>query len=50
MESIIAEIRELKQCLKVGYYEKAFELAQNIDDELTTYEIKTASQFLNNLD
>ena len=40
MEGIIAEIRELKNCLKAGYYERAYELAQNIDDELTTIAIK----------
>lgn len=50
MESIIAEIRELKECLKAGYYERAYELAQNVDDELTTYEIKTASQLLSKYD
>lgn len=40
MEGLISEIRELKDCLKVGMYEKAYELAQNIDDELTTIELK----------
>lgn len=40
MEKIIAEIRELKNCLKTGFYERAYELAQNVDDELTTAEIK----------
>lgn len=40
MEQIIYETRELKQCLLTGFYEKAYELAQNIDDELTSYEIK----------
>lgn len=50
MEGIIAEIRELKECLKTGYYERAYELAQNVDDELTTYEIKTASQFMSKFD
>ena len=40
MEGIIAEVRELKQCLLAGYYERAYELAQNIDDEVTTMEIK----------
>lgn len=40
MEQLIQEIRELKNCLKTGYYERAYELAQNIDDELTTAEIK----------
>ena len=44
MEGIIAEIRELKDCLKVGMYERAYELAQNIDDEITTIEIKKISQ------
>lgn len=44
MESLISEIRELKDCLKTGFYEKAFELAQNIDDEITTIEIKRTSQ------
>lgn len=39
MEGIIAEMRELKDCLKTGFYERAYELAQNIDDELTTMEI-----------
>lgn len=32
-------MRELKDCLKTGFYERAYELAQNIDDELTTMEI-----------
>lgn len=50
MEGIIAEIRELKTCLKTGYYERAYELAQNIDDELTAYEIKTANHFLSKFD
>lgn len=40
MEELIPEIRELKDCLKTGYYERAYELAQNIDDELTTRAIK----------
>ena len=40
MEKIIFEIRELKQCLLAGFYERAFELAQNVDDELTTIELK----------
>lgn len=44
MESLISEIRELKNCLKAGYYERAYELAQNIDDELTTEAIKKTSQ------
>lgn len=50
MESIILEVRELKECLKAGYYERAYELAQNVDDELTTYEIKTTSQFFSKFD
>lgn len=50
MEGIIAEVRELKECLKAGYYERAYELAQNVDDELTTLEIKTASHFLTKFD
>lgn len=45
MEEIICEVRELKECLKTGFYERAYELAQNVDDELTTFEIKTASEF-----
>lgn len=40
MEALIQEARELKQCLLAGYYERAYELAQNIDDELTTQELK----------
>ena len=40
MESLIMETRELKNCLRAGYYERAYELAQNIDDELTTMELK----------
>lgn len=44
MEGLINEARELKECLKAGYYERAYELAQNIDDELTSIEIKKASQ------
>lgn len=39
MEGIIAEARELKDCLKTGFYERAYELAQNIDDELTSLEL-----------
>ena len=34
MEGIISEARELKECIKTGYYERAYELAQNIEDEL----------------
>jgi hypothetical protein len=44
VEELIPEIRELKECLKTGFYERAYELAQNIDDELTTMSIKKASQ------
>ena len=40
MEGLILEVRELKNCLRTGYYERAYELAQNIEDELTTIEIK----------
>lgn len=40
MESLICEAKELKNCLKTGYYERAYELAQNIEDELTTMAIK----------
>lgn len=40
MDGIIAEARELKYCLLAGLYERAYELAQNIDDEATTMEIK----------
>ena len=40
MDGLIAEIRELKDCLRTGLVERAYELAQNIDDELTTMEIK----------
>jgi len=50
MEGLIAEMRELKDCLKAGYYERAYELAQNVDDELTMYEIKQASHFLEKYD
>lgn len=50
MESIISEVRELKECLKAGYYERAYELAQNVDDELTTFEIKQASHFMEKFD
>lgn len=39
MEGIISEARELKECLKTGFYERAYELAQNIDDELTSLEL-----------
>lgn len=46
MESIIVEIRELKNCLKAGMYERAYELAQNVDDEITSMEIKrTCNEF-----
>lgn len=44
MEGIIAEVRELKECLKTGFYERAYVLAQNIDDELTTFEIRTSEE------
>ena len=50
MEGIIAELRELKDCLRTGFYERAYELAQNIDDEITTMEIKKASQNQPNFD
>ena len=40
MGGLIEEVRELKQCLLTGLYERAYEMAQNIDDELTTMEIK----------
>lgn len=39
MEGLILEVRELKDCLKTGFYERAYELAQNIDDELTSLEL-----------
>lgn len=45
MEGVIAEARELKECLKTGFYERAYELAQNIEDELTTFEIKINSYY-----
>ena len=38
--SIISEARELKECIKAGFYERAYELAQNIDDELTSMELR----------
>lgn len=44
MEELIYEARELKQCLLAGYYERAYELAQNIDDEITSMEIKKESK------
>lgn len=40
LEGLIAEARELENCLKTGYLERAYELAQNIDDELTTIAIE----------
>lgn len=40
MESIIAEVRNAKQCLLAGNYELAYTMMQNVDDELTTIEIK----------
>ncbi len=40
MKELIIEVRTLKNCLKAGLYERAYECAQNIDDELTTMEIK----------
>lgn len=40
MKDLIIEARTLKNCLKTGLYEQAYECAQNIDDELTTMEIK----------
>lgn len=43
MEGIINEVRELKHCLLAGLYARAYELAQNVDDELTTLEIKRTS-------
>lgn len=44
MDGMISEARELKNCLRAGYYERAYELAQNIEDELVTMEIKRTSQ------
>lgn len=43
MEGLIAEAKELKNCLRTGYYERAYELAENIEDELITMEIKRTS-------
>lgn len=40
LEGIINESKELQDCLKVGYYERAFELARNIEDELIAIELK----------
>lgn len=40
MSNIISEARELKECIKAGFYERAYELAQNIDDELTSMELR----------
>jgi hypothetical protein len=40
---LIGEARELKNCLKAGLYERAYELAQNIDDELTSLAINKKS-------
>lgn len=50
MEEIIAEMIELKDCIRTGFYERAYELAQNVCDELTTFEIKKTSQFMNKCD
>ena len=40
MEGLIYEAKELKNCLKAGFYERAYELAQNIEDELVMMAIK----------
>ena len=40
MEKIIEEVRNAKRCLLVGNYELAYEMLQNVDDELTTMVIK----------
>lgn len=40
MKNIIAEVREAKNCLLAGNYELAYTLMQNVDDELTTIELK----------
>jgi hypothetical protein len=45
VKELIIEVRTLKNCLKAGLYEKAYECAQNIDDELTTREIKKNRSF-----
>ena len=40
MESLIAEIRNAKEELKAGRYDEAYVMLQNVDDELTSREIK----------
>lgn len=47
---LLSEMRELKECIKAGFYPRAYELAQNIDDELTSYELRKTSQLLEKLD
>lgn len=43
MENIIAEIRNAKEELKAGRYDEAYVMLQNVDDELTSREIKKCS-------
>ena len=40
MEKIIEEVRNAKRYLLTGQYELAFVAIQNVDDELTTRELK----------
>ena len=44
LTEVIAEMRELKQCLLTGFYTRAWELAQNVDDTLTTFEIQKSKE------
>ena len=41
MDKLIYEVRNAKEELKAGRYEKVYEMLQNIDDELTWREIKS---------
>ena len=40
MESIITEVRNAKASLLAGNYELAYEMMQNVDDQLTLMAIK----------
>lgn len=40
VDGLIAEAKELKDCIKTGFNERAYELAQNIEDELVSMAIK----------
>lgn len=45
MNELIYEAKLCKNCIKTGLYEKAYESAQNIEDELTRLEIQKSQSF-----